>query len=250
MKSVIETYLNSLSEDILILGIEGENITSLPDLTRFKNLKELYCSDNKLSSLPMLPKSIEILYCSKNKLTSLPDLSRLKNLKELYCSINELSSLHTTLPEGLEKLHCSSNKLTSLPSLTRLKNLKELICSNNQLNYLPTNLPQGLEILYCFDNKLTYLPTLPENMLYLYYLNNPICNILDNNNNSLIQIKQNIKILNNFRYLYYSLHFKKQLRKLLWEKVREKQIMNKYHPNYLLKNLEENTDLDEFLNNW
>ncbi len=70
------------------------------------------------------------------------------------------------------------------------------------------------------------------------------------NNISLIKIKQNIKILNSFCYLYYSLQFKKQLRKWLWEKVREKHIMDKYHPKYLLENLKEETDLDEFLNNW
>jgi len=208
MKTVIKTYLDSLSEDILILSIDSRGITVFPDLSRFKNLKELYCSDNKLSSLPStLPQSLEILYCSNNKLTSLPDLSRFKNLKELYCYKNKLISL-------------------------------------------PTILPQTLVTLYCFDNKLTYLPSLPEKILYLYYPNNPICDILDINNNSLIKVKQNIKIVNNFRYLYFSLKFKKQLRKWLWEKVREKKIMDKYHPNYLLENLEENLDLDKFLNNW
>ena len=50
MKISIETYLNSLSEDILTVSIEGRGIKSLPYLNRFKNLKELYCSDNKLSS--------------------------------------------------------------------------------------------------------------------------------------------------------------------------------------------------------
>ena len=208
MKTVIKTYLDSLSEDILILSIDSREITVFPDLSRFKNLKELYCSDNKLSSLPTtLPQSLEVLYCSKNKLISLPDLSRFKNLKELYCY---------------------KNKLTSLPTI----------------------LPQTLVTLYCFDNKLTYLPSLPEKILYFYYPNNPICNILDINNNSLIKVKQNIKIVNNFRYLYFSLKFKKQLRKWLWEKVREKKIIDKYHPNYLLENLEENADLDKFLNNW
>ena len=251
MKIAIETYLNSLSEDILTLSIDCREIIVLPDLTRFKNLKELYCSDNKLSSLPnTLPQSLETLYCSSNKLTSLPDLTRFKNLKQLYCNNNKLTSLPTTLPKTIEILYCSSNKLTSLPDLTKFTNLKELYCFKNKLSSLPTTLPQTLETLYCFDNKLTYLPTLPEKILYLYYTNNPICNILDCDSNSLIKVKQNIKILNNFRHLYYSLQFKKQLRKLLWEKIREKQIMNKYHPNYLLENLEENTDLDKFLNNW
>ena len=69
MTTDIETYLNSLSEDILTINIEFKCITSLPDLTRFKNLKELNCSINKLSCLPdSLPQSLEILYCSNNKL--------------------------------------------------------------------------------------------------------------------------------------------------------------------------------------
>ena len=65
----------------------------------------------------------------------------------------------------------------------------------------------------------------------------------------MIKLKQNIKILNDFPNLYYSLQFKTQLIKWLW-KSREKKIMEKYHPNYLLENLEEDADLDEFLNNW
>ena len=247
MKSKIKTYLNSLSEDIVTLSIDGKNITKLPDLTRFKNLKELYCEFNKLSSLPTtLPQSLEVLYCSGNKLTSLPNLTRFKNLKEVYFTDNKLKSL-PTLPQSLEKLYCSSNQLSSLPDLPQ--NLKVLECCNNQLNSLPNTLPQNLETLYLFDNKLTYLPNLPEKILYVIYWNNPVCNILDNDNNSLIRVKQNIKIVNNFRHLYYSLQFKKKIIKWLW-KSREKKIMEKYHPNYLLENLEENINLDDFLNNW
>ena len=250
MKNTIETYLNSLSEDILILSIERRCITSLPDLIRFKDLKQLYCCNNQLSSLPTnLPEDLEILYCSNNKLTSLPDLTRLKKLRALYCTNNELSSLPTNLPEDLEILYCSCNQLTSLPDLTRLKKLEALYCSNNQLSSLPTTLPENLKLLFCFDNKITYFPTLHEEIVYFIYSNNPISNLLDNNNNSLIKVKQNIIIVNNFRHLYYSLQFKKQLIKWLW-KSREKKIMDKYHPNYLLENLEDNTDLDELLNNW
>ena len=250
MKTDIELYLNSLSEDKLSICIDSRDLTVFPDVTRFKKLKELYCGFNKLSSLPTtLPESLEILYCSYNKLTSLPDLTRFKNLKKLYCSKNQLTSLPNPLPQGLEELICSDNQLTSLPDLTRLKNLKELNCSDNQLNSLPNNLPQSLETLYCFDNKITYFPILPEKTVYLYYPNNPVYKILDVNNNSLIKVKENVKIVNNIRHFHYSLQFKKQLIKWLW-KSREKKIMEKYHPNYLLKNLDENTDLDEFLNNW
>ena len=42
--------MNSLSEDILPIDISYHSIKSFPDLTRFKNLKELDCSNNELTS--------------------------------------------------------------------------------------------------------------------------------------------------------------------------------------------------------
>jgi len=202
MTTAIETFLNSLSKDIFTLDISNKGITSLPDLTRFKNLKALNCSDNQLTSLPTLPQNLEILYCYYNQLTLLPTLPQ--NLKALYCSYNQLTSL-PTLPQNLKALNCSHNQLTSLPTL-----------------------PQNLEILNC------------------YY--NPIYEIVNNDN--LFQIKQNIRTLNNCRHLCYCLKFKKQLRKWLWEKVREPSAKKLYDPIYLLENLGDEDDLDEVLNNW
>ena len=244
MTTEIETYLNSLSEDILFLDIGGKckGIKSLPDLTRFKNLKTLKCSSNKLTSLPTLPQNLEELDCASNQLTSLPTLPQ--NLKILSCNINSLTSL-PTLPQNLEILGCYDNKLTLLPILPQ--NLQKLSCSGNKLTLLPT-LPQNLEELYCSNNQLTSLPILPQNLKYLYCSNNPIYEIV--NNDSLITIKQNIQTLNNFRHLYYCLQFKKQFRKWLWEKVREPQIKKMFHPKYLVENLGEHDDLDTFLNNW
>jgi Leucine-rich repeat (LRR) protein len=188
MKTEIKTYLNSLSEDILSLNVSCRSIKSLPNLTRFKNLQKLYCLNNELTSLPILPQNLQELYCNNNKLTSLPIL------------------------------------------------------------------PQNLRILFCFNNELTWLPTLPENLKILSYSNIPIYKIVNSNSlinyrNSLIEIKKNVQILNNFRHLYYCLKFKKQLRKWLWEKVREPNIMKIYSPNYLVENLGDEDDLDTVLNN-
>jgi len=128
MTTAVERYLNSLSEDILTIDISCKDIKSFPDLIRFKNLKELYCYDNYLTSIPSLPQNLEKLYCENNRLTSLPTLP--ENLKELDCDYNRLNFL-STLPQNLEKLNCS----------------------HNQLNLLPT-LPQNLKILYCFINPI------------------------------------------------------------------------------------------------
>jgi Leucine-rich repeat (LRR) protein len=222
MIHTLETYLNSLPEDISTLDISYKNIKYLPDLTRFQNLKKLKCNNNKLTSLPTLPQNLKRLYCFNNEFTLLP-----------------------TLPQNLETLHCYNNQLTSLPTLPQ--NLKLFNCYNNQLTSLPT-LPQNLEFLNCSSNKLTSLPTLPQNLETLNCYSNPIYEIV--NKLSLFQINNNIQILNNFRHLYYCLKFKKQLRKWLWEKVREPNAMKQYGPNYLIENLGDEDDLDAVLENW
>jgi len=161
----------------------------------------------------------------------------------------EIETYLNSLSEYILTLNISGKckGIKSLPDLTRFKNLKTLNCSDNQLTSLPT-LPQNLEELHCYTNQLTLLPTLPQNIQELYCYNNPISEIV--NNISLIKIKQNIQILNNFRHLYYCLKFKKQFRKWLWEKVREPQIKKMFHPKYLVENLGEDDDLDTVLNNW
>jgi len=112
---------------------------------------------------------------------------------------------------------------------------------------LPT-LPQNLEILHCFCNKLTSLPTLPKNLKKICFYNNYISKIV--NFNCLIKIKQHIQILNNFRYLYYCLKFKKHFRKWLWEKVRLPNVNKMYNPIYLIENLGDEDDLESVLDNW
>ena len=55
----IEDYLNSLPEDIQEIDVDSKEITYLPDLTRFKNLQTLICSNNQLTELPPLNKNLQ-----------------------------------------------------------------------------------------------------------------------------------------------------------------------------------------------
>jgi hypothetical protein len=137
-----------------------------------------------------------------------------------------------------------NNQLTYLPKLN--ENLQHLYCFNNQLTYLP-ELNKNLQHLNCCgNNKLTYLPELNERLKSINIMNIEIYDIP----NEKYDILQKIKIINKFRKLYYSLKFKKQFRKWLWELVREPKIMQKYHPSYLSENLNEETNLEHFLENW
>jgi len=107
----INRYLNSLFETVSNIDVGFWNIKSLPDLTRFKNLKKINCYYNELTSLPTLPQNLQELHCYDNELTSLPTLPQ--NLQKLSCCNNHLSSL-PTLPENVKYLYCTNNRLTSL----------------------------------------------------------------------------------------------------------------------------------------
>lgn len=231
----IEVYLNSLSEDTEVIDVSYKNLTYLPDLSRFKNLKELNCSHNQLTYLPPLNKGLNKLFCEFNYLTYLPILN-----------------------EELEKLYCSYNQLTSIPILN--ENLKTIKCSYNRLLYLPA-LNENLKLIDCSQNKLISLPTLNKKIKLFIFYNNQIHTIIKEFGYRIgykiglyiddIEVtKKIINTLNNFRYSYYCLKFKRKFRDWLWLKVREIKIRNKYHPKYLLKYLDENNDLDKFLNDW
>jgi hypothetical protein len=167
-----------------------------------------------------------------------------KNLRILVCENNNLIYL-PQLNEKLKVLWCSNNNLTSLPDLN--ENLKYINCSSNNLTSLP-HLNEKIEKINCKKNGLVYLPILNERIETFSFDENPISEIVNGENISVI--KMQIQTINNFRDLYYSLKFKNQFKYWFWEKVMEPKIMKKYHPSYLLENLHEDTDLDELLDNW
>ena len=125
----IESYLNSLPDNIKSIDVSEHNLNYLPCLSRFKNLEILYCGRNNLTSLPPLPENLKKLFCNANKLTSLPHLP--KKLEILYCFYNKLTSL-PPLNEELEDLDCSCNRLTSLPLLN--EKLRYFDCNGNPVS--------------------------------------------------------------------------------------------------------------------
>ena len=213
-----DSYLENIpiETDNIMIKFNHFNVISL---TKFKNLKilycsnsnnlsklsnlpdglqELFCNDNKLTELPKLPDSLRLLNCNSNNLTELPKLSN--SLIVLRCDNNNLTKL-PKLPDSLRLLDCNGNNLTELPklpeclstlicgsnTLTKLpelpNKLMELECGNNKLSKLP-KLPDDLEILFCDINKLTELPKLPNDLRILNYDNNIICDIIDEINDN------------------------------------------------------------------
>jgi len=239
----IELFFNSLPDEIEVIDVRNSFLTYLPSLTRFKNLIVLLCENNQLTFLPDLPENLVELRCSNNQLTFLPDLP--ENLVELWCSNNQLIFL-PDFPVNLRHLSCPNNILTVLPSFS--EKLEVLDCSCNKLTFLP-KMSEKLKFLFCHSNRLTSLPCLNENLDFCMYYGNPIYEIFLECENKPDLLILKIPILNKFRYLFFSLKFKEKFRQ--WRiKTMEVKIMEKYHPKYLEENLNEDTDLDEFLEKW
>ncbi len=69
-------------------------------------LKELYCSENQITSLDNLSDNLEILDCSNNQLTSLDNLP--SNIKFLDCTYNQLKYNFESTLENIKKYNGSS----------------------------------------------------------------------------------------------------------------------------------------------
>lgn len=270
-----EEYFANLSDDEEYLYGEDYRykLHSIPDLSYFRNLRQIYCSFNCLTQLPPLPPALEVLECKNNQITVLPPLP--STLSILMCECNELTNL-PELPISLTYLSCSHNKITLLPELPpyleylncaynqviklpRLPlELKRIVCCNNELTELPF-LPPMLHQLICCFNKITCLPEISMviNILYIsknqlpYWLQIEGDRTAENNVNMTNAVNRTYR----FKELYYILKFKRQFRAWLWEKVREPKIRQKYHPDNLLKMLEGREEmtldeLDELHENW
>ena len=88
MIEIKRKMFSKYADDVEEIDISGQRLTSLPDLSRFKNLKRFNCSNNQLTHLPSLPSILQRLECSWNQLTHLPLLP--STLQILECYNNQL----------------------------------------------------------------------------------------------------------------------------------------------------------------
>jgi hypothetical protein len=89
-----------------------------------------------------------------------------------------------------------------------------------------------------------------ENVCALKCNNNPISNIVYNRKTTIH--KKNINTLYKFKYTFYTLKYKKQLRTWMWNTI-EKNAINKYSPdklNNLIDGIEDEDAFQEVLNSW
>jgi hypothetical protein len=126
------------------------------------------------------------------------------------------------------------------------------------LTQLPP-LPPTLTELVCYKNQLTQLPPLPSTLTYLDCRDNLLPFDHEQNMTNMIeyiiQMRNETNIMIRFKELFYTLKYKSKFRNWLWVHIREPKIRNKYHPDNLIKLLEDREhltldELDEFNDNW
>lgn len=119
----------------------------------FKNLVNIFCQDNQLTSLDVSSVSnLSQLTCWTNSLNTL-NVQGLTNLQHLACSSNNLNSLDLSGCTRLNSLFCTSNKLTRL-DLSAFSNMIQIFCENNQISDLNVVGLGKLKTLACSSNQL------------------------------------------------------------------------------------------------
>ena len=131
---------------------------------RSRALRRAYESSTsaKLSDLPALPPSLEILFLLGNEFEGVPaSLEPLPALRMLSFKACKLTLLDRRLPASLSWLILTENQLFQLPEwLGELTAMRKLMLSNNRLASLPPSLASmgELELLRLANNRLEELP--------------------------------------------------------------------------------------------
>jgi hypothetical protein len=103
--------------NLAILCVDGNRLTSLPDLHRLEYLVTLQARQNQLSTLPDLPYSLRLLHLSSNQIDTLPTrLEECTQLTHIYLNSNALTEflINVNLWPNLAKLNLSNNRIAQL----------------------------------------------------------------------------------------------------------------------------------------
>ena len=191
------------ASDVFVINVKGKNyedeeeeemnkITSLAGIEYFSNLKELYCSNNRIEEIDVSNnKDLRKLDCSFNPIGKI-DVSELYKLTDLYLHTTNIKSLDVSNNALLYLLTTSTSPITSL-DVTENKELAMLLCNGNQLTNLDVTKNTKLVMLYCGSNRLSTLDISMNTHLVNLWCNNQV----DNNNRKLLtnlDISQNISL--------------------------------------------------------
>ena len=138
---------------VTVIDVRNKGIAKLNGIERFTALKELYCSQNKLTALDVTKNTqLTRLACGSNKLKTL-DVTKNTKLENFHCANNQLTSLNVTKNTKLWRLVCTTNQLTKL-DVSKNTLLTEFRCNENKLTSLLVTNNKKLKTLECCNNQI------------------------------------------------------------------------------------------------
>jgi Leucine-rich repeat (LRR) protein len=147
------TSLPSLPNNISIVDVQKNQISSIPSSSLPLSLTALDCSNNKLTTLQIVGKSnLTLLDCSNNT-----------SLTRLECRQNALYTLYVSGCTALTELYCNINQLHQL-SLSGLNALSLVQINGNQIK------TSAMDLLI---NSLRTIPAGSTGKIYVLAKNNP-----------------------------------------------------------------------------
>jgi hypothetical protein len=177
-KNINFIYEYSFPLGIMKLNISNNHISSLKWLP--KTLTELWIFGNQVKTLTtskgeaLLPPNLIDLDISGNNIKSLKGLP--SSLKVLWCGDNRISSLEW-LPADLVELNIYNNRIKSAKGLVKkTRNLRNLNIMHNNLTSLE-GIPPGLTELDVSGNKIKSLKGVPRNLVKLNISHNNVASI-------------------------------------------------------------------------
>ncbi len=132
-----------LADTLEMLDLSNNKLTSIPDLTRLKNLKIAFFSYNSFKKLPNAFKGCKNLYMlglKGNQIEIIDEDILPLSISWLILTDNKIKKLPKSIGDltKLQKFPLAGNKLTSLPStMQKCKNLELLRLSANNLSHMP-----------------------------------------------------------------------------------------------------------------
>lgn len=154
MKNSTIKLLKNYNDNTKVLNLSNKNIKGILNLGRFDNLEEIDCSNNKITEIINIPKTLKYLNCEKNEITKLNNLP--DNLTGINCKKNQLEELYYPF-------NVKPNKWPS--------NLKQVIV-NSYFDGLFDNLPKTLIYLeFPYNNRLNnILFNIPNNIKNILHI--------------------------------------------------------------------------------
>ncbi|MFZ4551075.1 MAG: leucine-rich repeat-containing protein kinase family protein [Aquabacterium sp.] len=133
----------ALADTLEVLNLTGNRLSQLPDLSRLRHLKVLFCSDNAFTTVPEhlgdCPQ-LSMVGFKSNQITQVPDTAIPPTLRWLILTANEIASLPESIGQctALEKVALAGNRLRTLPeSMAACQQLGLLRISANDVQTLP-----------------------------------------------------------------------------------------------------------------